>query len=341
MITLSNVMKSGSKKRALFAFLFLVFLVIGSSTSIAATKKGNDSFNGWLKDLRKEAVSNGISKKVFDQAISGMDKPIEHIIELDRKQPEGTISFSQYKKNVITKRRVEQGRCLYKKHYKLLHDVSRQYGVAPQYIVALWGIETSYGQNTGGFSVVQALATLAYDGRRSKFFHTELLEAFKILQAGHISSKKMKGSWAGAMGQSQFMPSSFQRFAVDANKDGRRDIWTSLPDVFASAANYLSKSGWKEEERWGREVKLPKDFDVNLTGRNITHSLQGWARKGVRLPDGGNIPLNAEMKASIVLPDGINEPAYMVYNNYRVIMKWNKSIYFATCVGLLANQIVQ
>ncbi len=310
-------------------------LMLTFSSGVASAAQ---DFDSWLSDFKKDAVEQGISESVVDTAMSGVT-PVARIIELDRKQPEGTMTFAQYQKRVINDARIAQGRRLYKEHRPLLEEKAKQYGVPAPYIVALWGIETSYGNNTGGFSVTQALATLAHDGRRSKFFRSELINALKIIDAGHISHEKMKGSWAGAMGQNQFMPSSFHSFAVDGNGDGRRDIWTTLDDVFASTANYLSKSGWREDERWGRRVRLPQTFDASLIDLDIKRDLKAWSKLGVTLPGGEAIPVVDGMKASLVAPDGVSGPVYLAYDNYRVIMKWNRSTYFATSVGLLADQI--
>ena len=306
--------------------------------SLPASAQAAGDFDLWVKNFKKEAASKGISSDLLDRAFKDV-KSIPRIIELDRKQPEGKMTFAQYKKRVISDARIAQGRRMYKKHKDLLEVAAQKYGVPANYIVALWGIETSYGNNTGGFGVVPALATLAHDGRRSKFFRSELINALKILDAGHIDLKNFKGSWAGAMGQNQFMPSSFNAYAVDGNDDGRRDIWTSLPDVFASSANYLSRHGWKEDERWGRAVKLPADFPKSLTGLETRKSLQAWNNMGIKLPGGGNIPTRPNLKASIVAPDGIGGPAFLVYDNFRVIMRWNKSTYFASSVGILADAI--
>ncbi len=226
------------------------------------------------------------------------------------------------------------------RHKNDLLWVEKKFGVQAQYIVALWGIETNFGSNTGGFKVVDSLATLAWEGRRADFFKGELIKALKIIDEGHISAADMKGSWAGAMGQCQFMPSSFFNFAVDANGDGHKDIWNTKIDVFASAANYLSKSGWNYGERWGRRVVLPKNFPENLIDRNLTKPLSYWAQQGVKLPDGAPLP-SENMSAAIVAPDGTAGEAYIVYNNYQTIMKWNRSTYFATSVGLLADAIAQ
>ena len=297
-------------------------------------------FDQWLNGVKSEARSEGIYESTIGAALSGI-KPIPRVIELDRKQPEGRMTFAEYYRKVISQQRIDQGRYLYQKHRTELEKAAQKYGVPAQYIVALWGIETSYGDNTGGFKVIPALATLAHDGRRSKFFRTELINALKIIDKGHISAANMKGSWAGAMGQNQFMPSSFHAFAVDGNNDGKRDIWTSLPDVFASTANYLSKSGWKEDERWGREVVLPKGFSENLTGKKIKKSLSEWKALGVTLPGGAPLPTAPGIHASVITPDGLAGRAFLAYNNYRVIMKWNNSTYFATSVGLLADQIAR
>ena len=308
---------------------------------IAASPVNAESFESWLNGAKKEARVKGISDDTITAALSDI-QPIKRVIELDRKQPErGGMTFAKYKNRVISNARINQGRKLYKKHRAILEKAAVKYGVPAQYIVALWGIETSYGNNTGGFSVIDALATLAHEGRRADFFRSELMNALKIIDEGHISAKKMKGSWAGAMGQNQFMPSSFHSFAVDGNGDGKRDIWESLPDVFASTANYLGASGWNEEQRWGREVKLPRGFNHDLVGRDKKKSLSLWRDMGVTMPNGQPIPVVPGMKGGVVTPDGKEGPSYLVYDNFDVIMKWNRSTYFATSVGILADKIAQ
>lgn len=308
--------------------------------SISGAAHAAQDWNAWLAGVKQEARQKGISDATINAAFAGA-KPIPRVVELDRKQPEGRLTFAQYKQRVISDARIRKGRILLKEHSAELARASQKYGVPPQYIVALWGIETSYGENTGGFKVVPALATLAHDGRRAKFFRSELLNALRIIDEGHIRAVDMKGSWAGAMGQNQFMPSSFHAFAVDGNNDGRRNIWGSLPDVFASTANYLSKSGWKEDEKWGRAVKLPSGFSKSLTGTDTKKTLQQWQALGVRLPNGAALPNGGDIRASVVIPDGLNGPAFLAYNNYRVVLKWNRSTYFATSVGLLADAIAQ
>lgn len=309
--------------------LFLVFFPV----SVQAA-----DFNTFLQGVRQEARGKGISESTLSSALSGI-APKSRIIELDRKQPEGKMTFTQYRKNVISNDRIQKGRRLYRENYQLLKQIEERFGVPGQYIIALWGIETSYGANTGGFNVIEALATLAYDGRRGAFFRGELMNALQIIDEGHISAQEMNGSWAGAMGQNQFMPSSFLSFAVDYTGDGNKDIWNTKADVFASTANYLSRSGWKGDERWGREVRVPNSLPESMTGRDNFRGLAVWKGMGVTLPDGAPIPVIAGMKGAIVRPDGATGPAYLVYQNYNVIMKWNKSTYFATSVGLLADAI--
>lgn len=319
--------------------MFRIIPVLFGLLMLSPDVMANDQpFEVWLNGVKTEARSKGVSDSIISQSLNGIS-PISRVIELDRKQPEGTMSFATYKTRVISDARIAQGRRMYREHRAELERAAQKYGVPAQYIVALWGIETSYGNNTGGFKVVPALATLAYDGRRSEFFRSELMNALKILNEGHISPAEMKGSWAGAMGQNQFMPSSFNAYAVDGNNDGKRNIWTSLPDVFSSSANYLSRHGWREDERWGREVKLPAGFSKSMADLDVKKSLSEWKRLGVMLPSGAAIPVADGIEASIVAPDGLDGPTYLAYHNYRVIMRWNKSTYFATCVGMLADSI--
>lgn len=296
-------------------------------------------FQQWLGDLKAEALREGVRPATLDTALTGI-APIPRILELDGKQPERTITFDTYLSRSVTKARIKKARERMVTHKALLNRVSRQYGVPARFIVALWGMETDFGGNMGGFKVVDALATLAYDGRRSAFFRGELLKSLRILDEGHIEPERMLGSWAGAMGQCQFMPSSFFRFAQDGDGDGRRDIWTTHADVFASAANYLATVGWKTDQTWGRAVRLPKGIDsAAWTGLDKpAQPLSVWAKRGLRNADGKPLP-KAVMDAWLVQPDGPKGRAFLVYGNYRTIMDWNRSTYFATAVGILADHI--
>ena len=318
---------------------YLAFLVIafGLPMVLASNTKAED-FYTWLDKLKTEAKRQGISQKTLDSSLIGI-KPIPRVIELDRKQPEFTLTFAEYLKRVVSARRIRIGKSKLKEHEELLKEISLKYGVQSRYIVALWGIETDFGRITGGFPVISSLATLAYDGRRSKFFRKELLLALKIVDGGHILAKDMVGSWAGAMGQNQFMPSSFHAYAVDYDKDGSKDIWKTLPDIFASIANYLSKSGWQADQTWGRPISLPENFSRKFLGRKLKKTLGEWQQLGVRKLSGQDLP-KRNLLSSIIRPEkGQIGPAFVIYNNYEVILKWNRSNYFATAVGTLSDKI--
>jgi membrane-bound lytic murein transglycosylase B len=294
-------------------------------------------FATWLQELRAEAVALGIRPQTLDTALTGL-RPLLRVIELDRKQPEDTLTYAQYLERTLPAARVQKGLRLLNAHRALLQDIGAKYDVPPGLIVALWGMETDFGRATGNFSVLASLATLAYDGRRSALFRRELLEALKIVDAGHVRPEAMMGSWAGAMGQNQFMPSSFMQYAVDYDGDGRRDIWTTVADVFASTANYLASSGWRGRESWGHRVVLPADFDAAMNAGQPGKTLAAWQALGVRRADGGVLPAELE-SASLVLPSGATNQAYLVYANYQVLLKWNRSNYFALTVGQFADQL--
>ena len=314
---------------------FSLILAGVAALTLAVPAQASGDFGTWLNDLRTEATAKGISGSTLDAALNGIE-PIPRVIELDRKQPEFTLTFAEYMKRVVSRNRIAKARRNFIENKALLTKIGRQFGVQPRFIVALWGIETDFGRLTGGFSVVPALATLAFDGRRSAYFRKELFNALKIIDGGHISAEAMKGSWAGAMGQCQFMPSSFLNFAVDADGDGRKDIWTTKADVFGSAANYLARSGWRDDLTWGRPVRLPAGFDPALADLNIRKRLGEWQRLGVRRADGRDLPTR-DIPASVILPDGPGGPAFVVYANFETILKWNRSTYFASAVGSLAD----
>ena len=297
-----------------------------------------EGFTTWLNGVRDEAKAMGIRESTLDQALAGIE-PVPRVIELDRRQPEFTLTFAQYLKRVVNDRRARIGREKLAEHRELLDAISRKYKVQPRFIVALWGIETDFGRITGGFPVVASLATLAHDGRRSKFFRKELMLALRIIDQGHISAKKMIGSWAGAMGQNQFMPSSFHAYAVDHDGDGNKDIWGTLPDIFASIANYLAKSGWRDDQTWGRPAAVPRGFKAKLTGRKLRKRLSEWQALGVRKVDGTDLP-SRDLEASVISPEKNSlEPVFIAYHNYRVILRWNRSDYFAIAVGTLSDRL--
>jgi membrane-bound lytic murein transglycosylase B len=315
----------------------LRFVVAATVLMPVAGHAADTDFPTWLRQFRADALERGIRADTLDRSLTGI-QPIPRVIELDRRQPESTLTFDQYIERVINDRRVETGRQMLVTHKDLLEQVSAKYRVQPRFIVALWGIETDFGRITGDYPIFAALATLAHDGRRSNFFRGELLNALRMVDRGLADPQRMRGSWAGAMGQSQFMPSSFLAYAVDHDGDGKPDLWGSQSDVFASIANYLAKSGWHGDQTWGREVRVPPSIDRSQFDLKIEKPVSEWAAIGVRRSDGGDLP-SRELSASIIQPGGAQGPSYLVYGNYKTIMRWNRSLYFATAVGQLADRI--
>jgi len=307
-------------------------------TSGALNAPESDRFALWLEELRHEALSKGISSSTLDAALSRIEEPTERIIELDRNQPEQKLLLTTYLEQRLTPERIKRGKAMLEEHADLLEKIKEQFGVPPRFIVALWGLETNYGAYTGGFYVPQALATLAYDERRSTYFRKELLQALEIIDAGHIKAEQMQGSWAGAMGQCQFMPSSFRNHAVDGDGDGVIDIWNSIPDVLTSAANYLHKSGWETGYTWGRKVQVREKVDQSLVGLDTRMSLQKWEDHGMKRANGAPLPA-VDIEASLILPDGATGESWLVYHNFRVILKWNRSNAFGITVGTLADKL--
>ena len=296
----------------------------------------DQSFDEWLQDLRAEALSLGISESTL-LALNDLEAPLERVLQLDNSQPEFVQTFTRYLSLRITANQISRGQSLIRQHAGLLEEVRQRYGVQPHYLVAFWAVESNYGRSTGGFSVLQALATLAYDPRRSVFFRRELLTALQIIDDGHIVAENMSGSWAGAMGQLQFLPSVFYEYGIDGDNDGRVDIWNSLPDIFHSAANFLNNLGWRGDERWGREVLLPGDFDYSMAGTRTRKPLQEWQDLGITLVDGSPIPV-ANMNASVVIPAGAAGPAFLGFQNFRATMGYNPSTFYALTVGHLADR---
>ncbi len=310
-------------------------------------------FQDWLAELIAEARERGIREDIIEVALNDIT-PIPQVVQNDRNQAEFTETFDQYLEKRVTPWRINTGRERLREHKELLTEVGEHYGVSPRFIVAFWGVETNYGSFTGGTDVVRALVTLAYDPRRSAYFRRELLSALDILNEGHIAHSDMKGSWAGAMGQSQFMPSSFQEFAQDFDGDGKRDIWNSEADVFASIANYLRAAQWQDGQTWGREVQLPDDYFANaeqwqqapteyscsvLRHHTVQMPLRDWQIAGVRRADGSDLPTN-DFMASIILPDGEQGRAFITYNNFRTILKYNCANNYALAIGHLADRFI-
>jgi membrane-bound lytic murein transglycosylase B len=312
-------------------------LAAGSIQSAEPTMLSPEDFSGCVAALQGTARDRGVSPRVVDEVL-GTVRYLENVIELDRRQPEFTQPFTEYYNRRVTTERVRRGRDLLAAHRPLFDRVQNEYGVPAHYLAAFWGLETNFGSYFGNTAVPDSLATLACDPRRSRFFTEELMAALEIIDAGDVAAGNMVGSWAGAMGHVQFMPSIFLRYALDADGDGRRDLWGSVPDAMTSAARFLADLGWQPGMRWGREVRLPDGFDYALAGRDQRRPLHEWVDIGVTDAYGRPLP-RAEVPAALLVPSGHRGPAFLVYRNFDVIMGWNRSEFYALSVGRLADEI--
>ena len=311
--------------------ILLIFVVILSNNNAYSDNK----FLDFIDNIAFEAKAKGISKNIIKD-FKTHAKFIPRVIELDKSQPEFKLTLDQYLKRVVTPLRIKNANLKYQQNKIQIKEISKFYGVQPRFLIALWGIETDFGRLTGGFSVISSLATLAYDGRRHDYFKKELFNALKIIDDGHISLKKMTGSWAGAMGQCQFMPSSFLNYASDWDKNGTKDIWNSKGDVFASAANYLKKVGWSNKTTWGRKVNI-SNYKIKHKKNKILY-LDDWSNLGVLKNNKNKLPSN-KLKARLIIPDNYGQYGYLVYNNFENLLNWNRSNYFAIAVGKLSDNI--
>lgn len=317
----------------------------------AATPSATSSFNQIVSGIRREAMQRGVSQATLDRALQNI-APVSGLKRLEDYQPETVQSFVDYYKGRVTPARIERGQRMMIEHAGLLAKAERDYGVPAQYIVAIWAMETNFGDAIkpdakGTQYIIPALITLARDGRNEKrraYFRGEAINALKILEQGYDQILTHKGSWAGAFGHTQFMPDSFLRLAADGDGDGIKDVWDNLADVFASTGNYLARNGWQEGERWGREVKLPAHFSRSLLtdklASQINKTPDQWAALGVKLPGGGALPSDSTMQAMMIAPDGLNGPAFMVYGNFRTIMRYNSSYKYALAVAGIADAIM-
>lgn len=294
-------------------------------------------FQEWVATFKQQAIAEGISANIVDAAFANVSED-EAIIELDQKQPEKNLNLQQYLNNLVTKKRIEIGRQMMREHHVLLAKISRTYGVQPKYIVALWGIESNYGKIRGKHELVESLATLAYEGRRAEFFSKELLAALKIMQEEGLAPEQVTGSWAGAMGQCQFMPRTYLKHAADGNGDGKRDIWNTEADVFASIASYLNALGWDDNEEWGYDAKFPEGFEQSDADITVGESATHWQKHGLTRRDGSEIAGGDQILYAIY-PGTAEEGALLVTNNYKALLDWNRSRYFATAVARLADAI--
>jgi membrane-bound lytic murein transglycosylase B len=301
----------------------------------------SSEFSEWLADFKKKAVKKHKIRPATVEAAFRDVKYEQKVIDADRKQPEFVKPFWSYFDSALSQDRIANGRLVMERHAKLLEEVSKKYGVQPHILVAFWGMETNYGRNPGNYDVVSALATLSFDERRSEFFTAELVAALKIIDAGHIRPGAFKGSWAGAFGNFQFLPTTFMRHAVDGDGDGKIDVYGSAADSLASAANYLSGMGWDGRYKWGRPVSFDaKDMRIwKYVNSGEAKPLSFFAGLGVKTYAGGALP-KGDVPASLVAPGGADGPAFVVYDNFQKIMKWNASANYAIAVGLLSDTFV-
>jgi membrane-bound lytic murein transglycosylase B len=325
-----------------------LFGVLAYATPNAASA-AELKFDAWLDGVRAEALKRGIKPEIVSQALTGI-KPVPRVIKRDRNQSEFKLTMARYQKHVVTPRNIKIGRKKAKRYENLLSRVAKTYGVQPRFILAIWAIETRYGAVKANKPLFPAIATLAFDKRRSSYFRKQIFAALQMINRGHIDLASMYGSWAGAMGQPQFMPSSYLAFAQDFDGDGRRDIWKNEGDVFASIANYLAKHGWRSDMTWGRAVRVPPGVIAGLGKpdrraapgcRATTYPqkrLSQWQELGVRKIDGTDLPTR-DLKAALIRPDGDKGDSYLVYRNYAAIMAYNCAHLYAVTVGTLADRI--
>ncbi|GAA78208.1 lytic murein transglycosylase [Pseudoalteromonas sp. B131b] len=329
----------------------LIVILCGVCLSSPVIAKTQADFQDYLANLKQEAIAKGYEAKLIDDAFATATYK-EKVVSADKNQPEVKETLETYLPKRVPQWKIDRARKLYAENKEVLEKVAKEFGVQSRFIVALWGLESNFGTIQGGHNVISSLVTLAFDGRREALYKRQLWAALDILKSGHITLDKFKGSWAGAMGQTQFMPTSFNAYAVDYNNDGRKDIWTTKEDAFASIANYLKQEGWNDSLTWGRQVQLPENFDskyVLVRGtktrkqwleywNDSERSLADWQALGVRKADGSDLP-NVDVRAALVMPDDINGRMYLAYDNYKVFMHWNRSYYFATSVGYLSDRI--
>ncbi|MCD6045158.1 MAG: mltB [Gammaproteobacteria bacterium] len=324
-----------TRKKVSRGFLLWICLSIAAQCANAAPSQST-TWQQWLAATEQEAVSAGVSSAVANTALNGLT-PDERVLGYDKTQPESRLSYKQYRQSRGDDARVRMGVNEYRRNAPLLNRVARTYGVSPCVMVSLWGMETSYGHYVGSFPVIRSLATLAFYSDRSDYFHEQLIDALQVLNGGHIDNAHYVGEWAGASGQPQFMPASFQKYAVDYDGDGRKNIWTSLPDVFASIANYLVQYGWQANAPWGYEVNVPAQLGLKM-GENNWYPVSTWQSAGVTLTNGQSIPDSLD-EAVLIMPDG--GPGLLAFHNFFVLKEYNNSTYYAGTVSHMANAICQ
>ena len=310
------------------------FLLAAATALPVAARAQDVGFDRFVDGVMAEARRAGIRDATLRAAFAGV-APNAKVIELDRHQPEFNLTWPEYRARVLPDTRLQAARANFAHERPLLADVERRFGVGPVLVMGIWGIESNFGNNKGNYRLVEALSTLAWEGRRANYFRKELLNALRILDSGDVTPGRMTSGWAGAMGQPQFMPSSYLSYAVDFDGDGRRDIWESKPDVFGSIANYIAKSGWRSGEPWGQPVIVPPSLSPAMAGRENRRTLGAWMELGVRRPDGSRFS-RSDVPGALLMPNGIAPgEGFMVYSNFNAIRRYNPSDFYALAVGLL------
>lgn len=320
---------------------FLVYIIAIQTLIIPTSVFSEESFRDCLFELRELAAQDNVDTATFDALTEPLTPDMETIARLDH-QPEFTLTFEQYRQRMLTPERISRGQQLYQQHRELLHQIESEYGVDSAILVAIWGVESSYGDSTGRFSILRSLATLSCYGRRQEFFRNEFTSALRIVQQGDVEAQNFYGSWAGAFGQTQFLPSSFERSAVDFSGDGRRDIIGSAADALASAANYLKQAGWKASESWGFAVTPPAGFSPPTQQRLERRPLSFWDEQGLKRTDGTPLtipPLTPPSEAGLLIPVRSSDTAFLVTPNFEALIRYNPSEYYALAVGMLADRI--
>jgi membrane-bound lytic murein transglycosylase B len=329
------------------------FWLAGLFFSVSATNSfaAKVSFEQYVEDLKKEAISKGFETEFVNDKLKDLTY-LHRVVKADKTQPEFVETLDTYLPKRVPEWKVKKARDAYKENLPLLTRISKEFGVQPRFIVSLWALETNFGRIQGKMPIIESLVTLSYDGRREAFFKNQLWASLTILKEGHISHEKFLGSWAGAMGQCQFIPTSFIAYAADGDGDGKKDIWNNKADVFASIANYLKSEGWSNSKTWGRQVKLPKGFDMSLimpkgskgrgewlnNWKEAEKPLSEWAKLGITRMNGTVLP-KTSITATLITPDDAKGRVYLAYDNYKSLMHWNRSYYFVTSVGSLADRI--
>lgn len=321
-------------------FCRAIFLASGLVCALSSNRaQGFDqlAFDRWVADFQQSAIKQGIDPELLDRALGGL-RPRLSVLQSDKKQPEFMLGFWEYYSRGVSENRIRLGRKMREENAALFTDIAEKYHVQPRFLIALWGLESHFGQVKGDIPLVQSLATLAFDPRRGRFFRNELMQLLHILDNQHFALEEAVGSWAGAFGHTQFMPSTHANYGVDADEDGKIHLIESKVDALHSAANYLQRLGWDANKTWGREVILPKNFDYGLARFDLKKKLSFWHDRGVRTTSNTPLP-QVDVEASLLVPTGAEGPAFLVYENFRRIMQWNNSLFFALNVGLLSDAI--